>query len=76
MVELKNTWGEVFEVNLEMSDIELDQQYTCNKRTEPTYLNGNTVTVVRKGKKNVFVTTEMYPNEEFAVRPYMLDNLQ
>lgn len=76
MQEIRSQWGHILSIELELSDIEVGKTYKGNRQIDPQYLNASKLTVLRKGRKNVFVSDPAYPNEEFNVAPYMLDEIK
>lgn len=72
MKEVKNPWNGNIETELELTDIEVGKQYRGNKHISPAYLQNATLTVKKKGRKNVTCTHEAYKGETFSIEPRML----
>ena len=62
------------EGKLELSDIEVGKQYKGGKYISPGYLSNATLTVVKKGRKNVSVKHPAY-HETFSVDPAYLEEI-
>lgn len=72
MKDIRNLWGEIIETQLELCDINVGDVCKVNGHGKPHYLIGDTVTVIKKGRKKVVVQDATYPDELITLSPYML----
>lgn len=75
MKDIVNPYGEVLRTDLELSDLEVGKTYAGNRCIQPEYLKDYPLTIIRKGRKNVFVKAGDLPNE-FSVAPFMLSFIE